>query len=110
MALFKHYNNAAGERGASVKTPYRFSLSMAGVQDVAVFRFSSLSSFLFPIATDPGRRLITPRCRHGGRFPRQKRPWLTGLLLRVWQFRNGRIHDSDNLALIIQADRDASSY
>ena len=40
----------------------------------------------------------------------QNKSWLIDLLLRAWEFRNGRIHDSDHVSLIIQADGDAFSY
>ncbi len=61
------------------------------------------------VATGRRRGLITRRSRYGGRGPNQNRSWLIGLLIRAWQFRNGCIHDSDNVSLIIQADGDALS-
>ena len=45
-----------------------------------------------------------------GRESGQNKSWLIGLLLRGWQFRNGRFHDFDNLSLIIQKYGDAFSY
>ncbi len=40
----------------------------------------------------------------------QNKSWLIDLLLRAWEFRNGRIHDPYHVSLIIQADGDAFSY